>query len=87
MIAGNTVGYEHQSRAIILSAPHAAARAHADLLRFIHFGVRVGFVLPFVPSPPAEDAEPTIERLFEIRAKAVLYGGLQGMRRRFPEWG
>src|ERR1700730_16625782 len=80
MIAGNSVGNEGQACSVQFSFPPGSLRAGADLLRFVYFGVGVGFVLAFVPSPPGEDAEPIRQRLLDVDADSVLRGGLRGMR-------
>src|ERR1700733_78311 len=51
VVARNPVGDNRQARAIESSAPLFSAGAQANLIGRIHFGVRVGFVLPLVPSP------------------------------------
>src|SRR5579863_4034146 len=62
MVARNSVGNERQARAVQLPFPLGSLRAGADLLGFVHFGVGVRFVLPFVPSPSREKSEPFRQR-------------------------
>src|SRR5271155_4428093 len=73
----NPVADKNDAHAIVLAAPSFAIAAHADLVRLVHFGVRERFVLPFIPAPAPEDAEPRIDRLLEIDAETIFDGGLQ----------
>src|SRR5277367_4896128 len=77
MDAGDSVGDKSKARAVPFAMPRFSVEADADFRRLVRFGVHVGLVLTFVPSPSAENAEPAGERLLEIRAEAVFDRGLK----------
>src|SRR5271156_5474478 len=56
VIAGDSVRDKNEARAVEFSVPGGAVGgADADLSSLVRFGVDVGFVLAFVPSPAGEN--------------------------------
>src|SRR5580704_16247411 len=77
MDARDSVGHESSACAVPLAMPGSSVEPSADLGGLIYLCIRVRFVLSFVPPPPAEYAHPFVQRLLDIRAKAVLDRGLK----------
>src|ERR1700722_16621432 len=79
VISRNAVRNKNDPGAVEFSAPALAGCSRAQLRGAVHFGVGVGLMATFIPAPPPENTKPVIERLFEICAETVLYGGEQRM--------
>src|ERR1700731_1809279 len=73
VISRNSIRNKSYTRAVEFSTPALSGGSSAQLHGAIYFGVGVGLMAAFVPAPACENAEPVIEGLFEVCAKAVLY--------------
>ena len=72
MIFFDRVGHEGNPDLIELSMPALSRIIRAEEKGLIHFCVGEGFVLAFIPSETAGDAEIRSEILLDIEAKAIL---------------
>src|SRR6202030_158684 len=77
VISRNSGRNKNDSGAVEFSAPALSGCSRAQLHGAIHFGVGVGLMAAFVPSPAPENTEPIVQWLFEVGAETVLYGGEQ----------
>src|SRR5260370_1565775 len=79
VVARDSVGHEGEAGAIEPSAPAHSTGPEAEQDGFVRLGVGVRFLAALVPAPAAEDTQPVVEGLLEVRAETVLDRGLQRM--------
>src|SRR5579884_3063124 len=79
MVTRNAIRNECGPQMIQVPTPALAVSSETKQDSLVDLCVRIGFVLPFVPSPTTENSEPVIQVLFEIDSESILNRRLQGV--------
>src|SRR5258708_31840670 len=79
VIGRNTIGHKSGTDFVQLAMPSLADEVRAQSDRLINLGVRVRFMLAFVPSPARKAAQFWREHMFHVDSETVFHCRLQRM--------